>query len=118
MEKFEKQKTVKRMLVDYVPKPTKSAVSKAFSKLKNSIQNLHYGAEKGAKEKEVKKENQEQTEDEANLAPLEHERALERACKCSVLPGLSLADIDGQALIESQLKEMQPTKVIIMLWVR
>ena len=51
---------VKRMLVDYVPKPTKSAISKVFSKLKNTIQNLYrtsHGAENDVMENEAKKEN-------------------------------------------------------------
>ena len=59
-KQFEKQEMVKRMLVDYVPKPTKSAISKVFSKLKNTIQNLYrtsHGAENDVMENEAKKEN-------------------------------------------------------------
>lgn len=43
-------------------------------------------------EKETRKGNQERTEDEVDLAPQEHERALTVAYKSFVIPGLLLAD--------------------------
>ena len=53
-------------LVDYVPIPIKSAVSKAFSRAKNSILGLHDGAKstlKGDAEGVTGKENQGEEED-------------------------------------------------------
>ena len=50
-------------LVDYVPKPIKNAVGKAFSKAKNSILGLYDGAKKTLKdimEKESGEEEQQQ----------------------------------------------------------
>ena len=50
-------------LVDYVPKPIKNAVGKAFSKAKNSILGLYDGAKKTLKEimeKEPGEEEQQQ----------------------------------------------------------
>ena len=63
-------------LLDYVPKPIKSAVSKAFSKVKASILNLYDGIKKTLKdvvEKEAEKENQEQTEYGVDLTTQKHE---------------------------------------------
>ena len=65
-------------LVDYVPKPIKNAVGKAFSRAKNSILGLYDGAKKSLKdymESETEKENQEQEED-VDLTQHEHKRAL------------------------------------------
>ena len=65
-------------LIDYVPKPIKNAVSKAFSRAKNSILGLYDGAKKTLKgdiEDEAEKENQEEEED-VDLTSHEHERAL------------------------------------------
>ena len=53
-------------LVDYVPKPIKNAVSKAFSRAKNSILGLYDGAKKTLKdivEKEAEEEQQQEEED-------------------------------------------------------
>ena len=50
-------------LVDYVPKPIKNAISKAFSRAKNSILGLYDGAKntlKGDVEAEAEKKNQEE----------------------------------------------------------
>ena len=68
-------------LVDYVPKPIKNIVSKAFSRAKNSILGLYDGAKKrlnGDVEAEAEKENLEEEED-VDLAPHEHERTLKGA---------------------------------------
>ena len=53
-------------LVDYVPKPIKNTVSKAFSRAKNSILGLYDGAKntlKGDVEAEAEKKNQKKEED-------------------------------------------------------
>ena len=87
------------MLVVYVPKAIKSEVSKAFRKVKNSILSLYDGVKKKTLkdtiEKKATKENQEQREDEADLTPQEHERALKEAYRKFVIPRLVKADIDG-----------------------
>ena len=82
-------------LVDYVPKPIKNAVSKAFSRVKNSILRLYDGAKKTLKgdlEAEAEKENQ---EEDIDLTPDEHERALKGAYRSFVIPGASKTDIDS-----------------------
>ena len=61
-------------LFDYVPKPIKNAVSKAFSRAKNSILGLYDGAKKTLKdivEKELEEEQQ-QEEEHVDLTPQEH----------------------------------------------
>ena len=83
-------------LIDYVPKPIKSAVSKAFSRAKNSIIGLYDGAKKTLKvdvEGEAEKGNQE--EEDVDLTPHEHERALKGAYRSFVIPGAPKADIDS-----------------------
>ena len=83
-------------LVDYVPKPIKSAVSKAFSRAKNGMLGLYHGAKKTLKgdvEAEAEKENQE--EEDVDLTPNEHERALKGAYRRSVIPGAPKTDIDS-----------------------
>ena len=90
MDEFEKEEIKKSMpvvknrlnewydwLVDYVPKPIKNAVSKAFSKANNSILGLYDRAKKTLKdiaEKEAQEEKQQ--EEDVDLTPHEHERAL------------------------------------------
>ena len=83
-------------LVDYLPKSIKSGVSKAFSRAKNSILRLYDGAKKilkGDVEDEAKKENQE--EEDVDLTPHEHERALKGACRNFVIRGAPKTDIDS-----------------------
>ena len=66
--------------------------------MKNSTLSLYNGVKntlKGAAEKKAKKENQEQTKDEVDLTPHEHERALKEAYRNFVIPRLVKADIDG-----------------------
>ena len=118
-------------LVDYVPKPIKNAISKAFSRVKNSILGLYDGAKKTLKcdvKAEAEKENQEEEEEEdVDLTPHEHERALKRAYINFVIPGAPKTDIDSyfdqtkshiKTLIENQLKEMGSAKITMTLWVR
>ena len=75
-------------------------------------------------EKEVAEEQQE--EEDLDLTPHEHERALKGACRSFVIPGASKTDIDSyfdqtklhiKTLIENQLKKMGPAKIIMTLWV-
>ena len=115
-------------LVNYVPKPIKNAVNKAFSRAKNSILGLYDGAKKTLKgdvEDEAEKENQEEEED-VDLTPHEHERVLKGACRSFVMPGKPKIDIDSyfdqakphiKTLIEKQLKEMRSAKIIMILWI-
>ena len=59
-------------LVDYIPKPIKNAVSKAFLRWENSILWLYDGAKKTLKddaESEARKENQ---KEDVDLTPHEH----------------------------------------------
>ena len=78
-------------LVDYIPKPIKNAVSKAFSRAINSILGLYDGAKKTLKdivEKEAEEEQQqEEKEEDIDLTPHEHERALKGAYRSFVIPG-------------------------------
>ena len=92
-------------------------MSKSFLRVKNSILSLYASAKKTEK----------QAEDDVDSMPQEHYRALKGAYKSFVVPNLSKADIDGyvdqaklyvKALIESQLKEKQSTKITMTLWVR
>ena len=66
-------------------------------------------------EKEVDAEQQE--EEDLDLTPHEHKRALKGACRSFVIPGASKTDIDSyfdqtkpriKTLIENQLKEVGP----------
>ena len=129
MDKFEKEEMKKsrpmikkrlnewyNWLVDYVPKPIKNAVSKAFSRAKNSILGLYGGAKKTLKdivEKEAEEEQQE--EEDVDLTPHEHEKVLKGAYRCFVIPGIPKTDSDSyfdqtkqhiKTLIENQLKEI------------
>ena len=61
-----------------------------------------------------------------NTAPHEHERALKGAYRSFVIPDAFKTDIDSyfdrtkshiKTLIENQLKEMWPAKIIMTLWV-
>ena len=75
-------------VIDYVPKPVENAISKAFSKAKNSKLGLYDGAKKTLKgfvEKEAEEEQQQ--EEDVDLTPHEHERQLKGAYRRSVIPG-------------------------------
>ena len=109
-------------LLGYVPKPIKKAVKKYFLKAKNSIMSLYDGAKKTLKdivEKEAEKES-------VDVTPHKHERTLKGACRSFMMPGKPKTDVDSnfdqarpyiKTLIENQLKEMGPAKIILTLWV-
>ena len=137
MDKFEKEEMKKSRpvvkkrlnewydwLVDYVPKPIKNVVSKAFSRAKHSILSLYNGAKKTLTDI-VEKEAEEEEED-IDLTLHEHERVLRGAYRSFVIPGAPKTDIDSyldqvkphiKTLIENQLKEMGSAKIIMTLWV-
>ena len=87
---------------------------------------LHDSAKKTLKgyvEAEARKENQ---EEDVDLTPHEHERALKRSYRSFVMPGKPKIDIDSyfdqakphiKTLIENQRKEMGSAKIIMTLWV-
>ena len=76
-------------LVDYVPKPIKNAVSKAFSRANNSILVLYDRAKKTLKDiVEKEAEEEQQQEEDIDLTPHEHERALKGAYRSFVIPGV------------------------------
>ena len=99
--------------------------------MKNSIMSIYDGAKKTLKdniEKEVVEEQQQ--EEDNDLTPHEHERALKGAYIRFVILGLTKTDIDSyfdqdkphiKTLIETQLKEMwsaiwkKPVKLLIKL---
>ena len=97
-----------------------------------TMDNIKYGRErlKDITEKEAREEEEatEQTEeDNIDLTPHEHERALNGAYGSFVVPGAPKTDIDSyfdrtkrhiKTSIEDQLKQMQSTKVIMTLRVR
>ena len=76
-------------------------------------------------EKEAVEEQRQ--EEDIDLTPHEHERALKGAYRSFVIPGVPNTDIDGyfdqtkphiKTLIKNQLKEMGSVKIIMTLWVR
>ena len=115
-------------LVDYVLKPIKKAVSKSFSRAKNSIIGLHDGAKNTLKdivEKEAE-EGQQQEEEDVDLTPHEHERALKGAYRSFTMPGKPKTDVDSyfdqakphiKTLIENQLDGMGSANILMTLWV-
>ena len=74
-----------KWLDDYVPKPIKKVVDKAFITFENGILRLYDGSKKtlkGIVEKEAEEEQQQEEEAEEEnfgLTPHEHERALRGA---------------------------------------
>ena len=113
-------------LVDYVPKPIKSAVSKAFSRAKSGMLGLYDGAKKTLKgDVEAEDENENQGEEEdVDLTPHEHERALKGAYTSFVMPGVPKTDIARyfdqtkphiKTLIINQQREMGSAKIIMTL---
>ena len=79
---------------------------------------------KGIVEKEAQEEQQQ--EEDVDLTPHEHERALKGAYRSFVIPGRPKTDIDSyfdqtkphmKTLIKNQLKEMRPAKVNMTLWI-
>ena len=112
-----------KWLDDYVPKPIKKALDKAFITFKNGILGLYDGAKKTLKG--IVKKEAEEAED-ADLTPHEHERALKGAYRSFVMPGKLKTEVDVhfdqarpyiKTLIENQLKEMGSAKIILTPWV-
>ena len=73
-------------------------------------------------EKEAEDGQQQQEEEDVDLTPREHQRALKGAYRSFVIPGVPKTDIDSyfdqskphiKTLIENQLKEMGPAKIIM-----
>ena len=86
------------------------------------MENMGYGQQERLKDI-VEKE----AEEDIDLTPHEHERALRRAYRSFVMPGKPKTDIDSYfdqaeahigTLIEKQLKEMRSAKIIMTLHVR
>ena len=91
------------------------------------MENKVYGRERSEDivEKEAKEEQQQ--EEDIDLTPHEHERALKEAYRSFVIPGAPKTDIDSyfdqtkphiKTLIRNQLREMGSAKTIMTLWVR
>ena len=82
--------------MDYVPKPIKSDVSKAFSRVKNSILGLYGGVKKTLKDTVEKEAEEEQLQEEdVDLTLHKHERALKGAYRSFVIPGRPKTDNDS-----------------------
>ena len=123
--KGKKRRPVAPVKIIPSPQEIKNAANKAFSKVKNSMLELHDSAKKTLKdyvEGEARKENQEEEED-VDLTPHEHERALKGAYRSFVIPGTPKAEIDSYfdqtkpRINKNQLKEMGSARIIITLWV-
>ena len=111
-----------KWLDDYVPKPIKKAVDKAFITFKNRIPRLYDGAKKTLKDIVEKKAEEE--EEDVDLTPHEYERALKGAYRSFMMSGKPKTDIDSyfeeaksyiKIVIENQLKEMGSAKIIMTL---
>ena len=125
--KLKKRRSVAPVRIIPSPQDIRNAASKAFSRVKNSILVLHDSAKKPLKgyvEGETRKENQE--EEDVDLTPHEHERALKGSYRSFMIPGTPKTDIDSyfdqtkphiKTLIKNQLKEMGSTRIIMTLWV-
>ena len=123
--KGKKRRSVVPVKIIPSPQEIKNAASKAFSTVKNSILELHDSAKKtlkGNAEGEARKKNQE----DIDLTPHEHERALKGAYRSFAIPGAPKTDIDSyfdqtkphiKTLIKNQLKEMESANIIMTLWV-
>ena len=95
------------------------------------MENMQYGQErlKDIAEKEAEEEAKEwqQEEEDIDLTPYEHERALKGAYRTFWKPGAPKRDIDSyfdqakphiKTLIKNQLKEIGSAKIIMTIWVR
>lgn len=85
-------------LLDYGPKSIKSVVSKAFSKVKNSMLNLYSGAKNKLKDA-VKKETEKKIKNRQKIKLIGHLRNPSEHWKLQTyksfgIPGLSRGDID------------------------
>ena len=76
--------------------------------------------------KKAEEEGRQQQEEDIDLTPHEHKRALRTAYRSFVMPGKPKTNIDGYfdqaethigTIIENQLKEMRSAKIIMTLWV-
>ena len=74
----------------------------------------------------VEKEADEEQEEDIDLTPHEHERALKGAYRSFLIPGVLKTDTDSyfdqtkghiKTLIKTQLKEIESAKIIMTLWV-
>ena len=75
-------------MIHYVPKPTENAISKAFSRAKNSKLGLYDVAKKTLKDfVEKEAEEEQQQEEDVDLTPHEHERSLKGTYRRFVIPG-------------------------------
>ena len=72
---------------DYVPKPIKKVVLKAFITFKNGILGLYDGAKETLKGIVKKEAEEAEEEEDADLTPHEHERALKGAYRSFMMPG-------------------------------
>ena len=90
------------------------------------VENMGYGHETLKDIVEKERGEEQQKEEDVDLTPHEHERALKGAYRSFVMPGKPKTDIDSyfdqakphiNTLIEKQLKEMGSVKIIITLWV-
>ena len=100
----------------------------AFSRLKNSTQDLHDSAKNPLKvyvQGEARKKNQEEEGKDVELTPHKHERALKGSYRSFMIPGTPKTDIDSyldqtkpniKTLIKNQLKVMGFAKIIMTLW--
>ena len=94
------------------------------------IENMGYGQQERLKdivEKEAEEEEEQRQEEDIDLTPHEHEIALTRAYRSSVMPGKPKTDTDTyfdqaeahiETLIKKKLKEMGFAKIIMTLYVR
>ena len=91
------------------------------------MENMGYGQERLKDIMEKAAEEDQQQEEDIDLTPHEHERALKGAYRSFVIPGAPKTDIDSyfdqtkphiKTLIKNQLKEMGSAKIIMTLWVR
>ena len=127
MEK--KRRSVASVRIISSPQEIKTDAGKAFSRVKNSILDLHDSAKKPLKgyvQGEARKENQEEEGEDVDLTPHKHERALKGSYRSFMIPGTPKTDIDSyfdqtkphiKTLIKNQLKEMGSTRIIMTLWV-
>ena len=90
------------------------------------VENMGYGRETLKDIVEKERGEEQQKEEDVDLTPHEHERALKGAYRSFVMPGKPKTDIDSyvdqakphiNTLIEKQLKEMGSVKIIMTLWV-
>ena len=89
------------------------------------MENMGYGQERLKDIMEKAAEEDQQQEEDIDLTPHEHERALKGAYRSFVIPGTPKTDIDSyfdqtrphiKTLIENQLKEMGSAKIIMTVW--